>query len=92
VDNWLAIALIAVVVAIGLVVLAVAALRFAGAMKRLVTASGRTGARFADGTGLLRARRAALRVAVAERKARNTDSTRPQVISLKGRQEKDLIG
>jgi hypothetical protein len=91
-DTWLAIALIAVVVAIGLVVLAVAALRFAGAMKRLLRASGRTGTRFADEAGLLRARRAALRVAVAERKVRNTDSTPPQVTSLKGRQEKDLIG
>ena len=91
-DTWLAIALIAVVVAVGLVVLAVAGLRIAGAVKRLLDATGRTGARFADETGLLRARRAALRVAVAQRKASNTDSTRSQVPSLKGRQEKDLIG
>jgi hypothetical protein len=92
VDTWLVIALIAVVVAVGLAVLVFAGLRFAAALKRLLTATGRTGARFADETGLLRARRAALRVAVAQRKARNTDSTRPQVRSPRGRQEKDLIG
>ena len=91
-DTWLAIALIAVVVAIGLVVLVAAGLRLAGAAKRLITATGRTGGGFADETGLLRARRAALRVAVAERKARNTDPTRAQVPSLRGRQERDLIG
>lgn len=91
-DNWLAIALIAVVVAIGLVVLAVAGLRIAAAVKRLVIVSGWAGDQVADETGLLRARRAALKVAVAQRKVRNTDSTQPQVPSLKGRQEKDLIG
>lgn len=91
-DTWLAVAIIAVVVAVGLVVLAIAGLRTAAAVKRLVTASGQTGARFADATGLIRARRAGLRVLVAERKVGNTDPTQPQVTSLKGRQEKDLIG
>ena len=91
-ETWLAVAIIAVVVAVGLAVLAIAALRTAAAVKRLVNASRQTGVRFHDALGLLHARRAGLRVLVAERKVRNTDPTQPQVPSLKGRQEKDLIG
>jgi hypothetical protein len=98
VATWFVVLLVAVVV-LGLVVFAVAALRTFGAVKRLNTAAAQTGTRFSDAMGLLVARRAGLRVLVAqrkrdiaERKAVNTDFAPAQVTSLKGRQERDLIG
>lgn len=91
-ETWIAVVLIAVVVVIGLAVLALAGLRTAGSVKRLAVASGQTGARYADATGLLRARRAALRVAIAQRKVKGTNPQRPPVRFIQGETGEDFSG
>ncbi|AUS81959.1 hypothetical protein C1701_22610 [Actinoalloteichus sp. AHMU CJ021] len=67
-------AVVLAVVAVALVVLAVAVRRALRAARRTSAARSRLSARFADRGGLLRARTAALKVAVAER--RGTSNTR----------------
>jgi hypothetical protein len=59
---------VVVLVAVGLVILALVLLKVAGAARRLVVTRGRLSAEVGNATGMIKARTAALRVAVRERR------------------------
>jgi hypothetical protein len=59
---------VVVLLAVGLVVLALVLLKVAGAARRLVVARGQVNAAVGSSTGFLKARMAALRIAVRDRR------------------------
>ncbi|NUT46870.1 MAG: bacteriophage holin [Saccharothrix sp.] len=72
----------------GLVVLVLTALRVIGSLRRFRAASTLVGDRVGNGVGLLRARFAALGVALAERRPDHARQGKPRVPSVdRGRQE-----
>ncbi|GAB2964060.1 bacteriophage holin [Saccharothrix stipae] len=75
-------------IVLGVVVLVVTVLRVIGPLRRFRAASTLVGDRVGDGVGLLRARYAALAVAVAERRPDHAREGKPRVPSVdRGRQE-----
>lgn len=75
-------------IVLGLVVLVVVAIRLIGSLRRFRAASTLVGDRVGDGVGLLRARFAALGVALAERRPDRARQGEPRVPSVdRGRQE-----
>lgn len=75
-------------IVLGLVVLVVVAIRLIGSLRRFRAASTLVGDRVGDGVGLLRARFAALGVALAERRPDRARQVEPRVPSVdRGRQE-----
>ncbi|WP_415360093.1 bacteriophage holin [Saccharothrix sp. BKS2] len=75
-------------IALGLVVLVAVAARVVGSLRRFRAASTLVGDRVGDGAGLLRARFAALGVALAERRPDRARQGEPRVPSVdRGRQE-----
>ncbi|GAA3463005.1 MULTISPECIES: bacteriophage holin [Saccharothrix] len=75
-------------VAFGVIVLVVVGFRVIGSLRRFRAASTLVGDRVGDGAGLLRARLAALGVAVAERRPERARQGEPRVPSVdRGRQE-----
>ena len=77
-----------VLIALGLVVLVALGVRVVGALRRFRAASTLVGDRVGDGAGLLRARFAALGVALAERRPDQARQGQPRVPSVdRGRQE-----
>jgi hypothetical protein len=75
-------------IAFGLVVLVVIAHKVIGSLRRFRAASTLVGDRVGDGVGLLRARYAALGVALAERRPDHAREGKPRVPSVdRGRQE-----
>lgn len=59
---------VVVLVAVGLVILALVLLKVAGAARRLVVTRGQVNAEVGNATGMIKARMAALRIAVRERR------------------------
>ncbi len=77
-------------IVLGLVVLALTAVRVIRSLRRFRAASTLVGDRMGDGVGLLRARSAALGVAIAERRPDHAREGKPRVPSVdRGRQEDD---
>ncbi|MGM1059198.1 bacteriophage holin [Saccharothrix sp. Mg75] len=75
-------------IALGVVVLVVVGVRVIGSLRRFRAASSLVGDRVGDGVGLLRARFAALGVAVAARRPDRARQGEPRVPSVdRGRQE-----
>lgn len=66
---------VTVLLVAGLLLLAVVLVRLRGPVRRMNIARTRANARFADGTGLLRARVAALGVAVRERRQKHREDS-----------------
>ncbi|HEY8373128.1 MAG TPA: bacteriophage holin [Pseudonocardiaceae bacterium] len=66
--------------AVGLLVLAVLVVRVLLALRRFTAAYAQLAAKTGDETGLLRARTAALRVAMAERRSVDDDTASPRTI------------
>ncbi|QQQ79030.1 bacteriophage holin [Saccharothrix sp. 6-C] len=77
-----------VLIALGVVVLVLTAVRVIRSLRRFRAASTLVGDRVGDGVGLLRARSAALGVALAERRPDHAREGKPRVPSVdRGRQE-----
>lgn len=75
-------------VLLGVVVLIATGVRVIGSLRRFRSASTLVGSRVGDGVGLLRARSAALEVALAERRPDQAREGEPRVPSVdRGRQE-----
>ncbi|WP_367127208.1 bacteriophage holin [Saccharothrix sp. HUAS TT1] len=75
-------------VLLGLVLLVLTVLRVVGPLRRFRAASTLVGDRVGDGVGLLRARSAALGVAIAQRRPDHARQGKPRVPSVdRGRQE-----
>lgn len=79
----------AVLVALGLVLLVLVVVRTLGAVRRFTTAAAMVNGRVSDEAGVIRARSAAVSVAVAQRRGRSVHGE--QVTSLRGSQEDDLV-
>lgn len=79
---------ILVLIVLGVVVLVLTGFRVIGSLRRFRAASSLVGDRVGDGVGLLRARFAALGVAVAQRRPDHARQGKPRVPSVdRGRQE-----
>ncbi|WP_291408393.1 bacteriophage holin [Actinophytocola sp.] len=78
-----------IVVAVGLVLLVLVVIRVLRTVRRFGATAAVVNARFADGSGLLRARSAALRVAMKETRDRVKHASADVPSGRRGRQEDD---
>jgi uncharacterized protein YoxC len=72
---------IAILVAVGVILIVVSLVRTLRAVKRFTAASTRVSSGLDESTGLLRARLAALRIAIKQRRRTGSHEGRPQVPS-----------